>query len=96
MTVKFDLGQIVATPGALDALAESGQNAAFFIDLHRAGNWGDVDAEDARLNDEAIKDGGRLLSAYRTLKGEKVWVLTEAEDEDGNRALTTILRPEEY
>ena len=37
---KFDLGQLLATPGALQALEESGQSPGFFLDKHRAGDWG--------------------------------------------------------
>jgi hypothetical protein len=47
-------------------------------------------------NDEALKDGSRILSAYLTLKGKKLWVITEATDDDGHRAATTLLLPEEY
>ena len=36
---KFDLGQVVATPGALQAFEESGQMAAFFLDRHARGDW---------------------------------------------------------
>jgi hypothetical protein len=96
MTVKFDLGHVVATPGALEALEAAGQEPGFFLDKHASGNWGDVDADDALLNDEALKDGGRVLSAFKTLRGVKLWVLTEAVDDDGNRAATTILLPSEY
>ena len=34
---KFDLGQILATPGALEALQESGQNVQFFLSRHFVG-----------------------------------------------------------
>jgi hypothetical protein len=88
---KLPLGRVVATPGALEALAESGQSPAFFLEQHASGNWGVVDEEDWRLNDEALKDGSRILSAYRTLKGNKAWVITEAD-----RSVTTILLPDEY
>ena len=93
---KFQLGQIVATPGALEALAESGQTPTFFLTKHCQGDWGEVCEEDRLLNDQALIDGGRLLSAYRTLFGKRLWVITEAADDSGNRACTTILRPEEY
>ena len=56
---KFPLGQVVATPGAIEAMQESGQTPDFFLDQHASGNWGVVDEEDWRLNDEAIKDGSR-------------------------------------
>ena len=48
------------------------------------------------MNDEALLHGDRLLSAYRTLKGVKLWVITEAADDNGQRAATTILLPGEY
>jgi hypothetical protein len=93
---KFNLGQIVATPGALEALQESGQTPQFFLSKHVRGDWGEVCAEDAQLNDQALVDGSRLLSAYRTLKGERLWIITEAADDRGRRAATTALLPEEY
>ena len=93
---KFPLGQVVATSGALEALAESGQTPAFFLEQHASGSWGVVDEEDWRLNDEALKDGSRILSAYLTQKGKRLWIITEATDDNGHRAATTLLLPEEY
>ena len=93
---KFCLGQIVATPGAIEAMEASGQTPDFFLDMHRSCNWGIVDAEDWQANDQALVDGSRILSAYRTLKGVKIWIITEATDDDGQRAATTILLPEDY
>ncbi len=93
---KFDLGQVVATPEALRLLEESGQSPGFFLDQHVQGSWGEVNAEDKRLNDQALVDGSRLLSAYRTLKGERIWIITEATGDDGKRSATTILRPDQY
>jgi hypothetical protein len=93
---KFPLGQVVATPGALEAMQESGQTPDFFLDQHAQGNWGIVGAEDWRLNDEALKDGSRVLSAYLTLRGRKLWIITEATNDNGHRESTTILLPDEY
>jgi hypothetical protein len=93
---KFPLGQIVATPAALEAIEAAGQTPDFFLDKHAQGDWGEVCNGDKKLNDEALVDGGRLLSAYRTLKNERIWVITEAADEDGNRLATTTLLPSEY
>jgi len=89
--MKFALGQVVATPAALQALANSGQSPADFLDRHVRGDWGEISKGDARLNDAAVKDGERVLSAYRTLKGEKLWIITEAD-----RSSTCLLLPEEY
>ena len=93
---KFDLGKTLATPGALAALEASGQSPAFFLDQHVQGNWGEVSREDRLLNDIALVSGERLLSSYRTLKGERIWVITEATDDEGIRAATTITLPSEY
>jgi len=88
---KFPLGQVVATPGALEALEQSGQTPDFFLAKHASGDWGEVSKGDKKLNDEALVDGGRLLSAYRTLRNERIWVITEAD-----RSSTCLLKPEEY
>jgi hypothetical protein len=93
---KFPLGQVVATPAAIEAMNESGQTAEFFLDQHRAGNWGVVDAEDWQWNNQALVDGSRILSVYRTLKGKTLWIITEAQDDNGKRSATTLLLPEDY
>jgi hypothetical protein len=94
--MKFQLGQVVATPAALKAIEDAGQDPDFFLDKHAAGDWGEVDAGDKRANEEALVSGDRLLSAYRTLKNVRLWIITEAEDDQNNRAATTLLLPEQY
>jgi len=93
---KFQLGQCLITPGALETLQASGQMPDFFLAKHVRGDWGEVCDEDKRLNDQSLIDGSRLLSAYRTLKGERLWIITEAADDEGHRLATTLLRPSEY
>ena len=93
---KFPLGQVVATPGALEAMQDAGQSAFEFLSKHSQGIWGDVRPDDAAANEQSLIDGSRLLSVYRTAKGEKLWVITEAADDRGNRSCSTILRPDEY
>ncbi len=97
-TPLFKPGRVVATPGALEALERSGQNVWHFLSLHLAGNWGVVDSEDAEANNQSLKDGSRLLSAYLLDDEEKtkIWLITEAEDDNGNREATTALLPDEY
>jgi hypothetical protein len=87
----FPLGQVVATRGALAALEEAGQSPLGFLLRHVRGDWGEVCAEDRQMNDEALDSGDRLLSAYRTAKGERLWVITESD-----RSCTTFLLPDEY
>ena len=95
-TQKFELGQIVATPAAIEAMNSAGQNAREFLARHAKGDWGDVCPEDATANNQSLIDGSRLLSAYRLTTGEKIWLITEAADDNGNRASSTLLLPEEY
>jgi len=93
----FPLGQVVATPGALEVLENAGQSPSEFLDRHAQGDWGEELCEDDRqLNGQSLIDGSRILSAYRTSNGVKLWVITEAADDSGLRAATTILLPEEY
>jgi hypothetical protein len=93
---KFSLGRIVATPGALEALAAAGQSADEFLARHVVGDWGDLDDEDKSLNDAALIDGSRILSAYETRSGDRLYVITEATNDVGLRYCTTILLVSEY
>jgi hypothetical protein len=87
----FPLGQIVATPGALEALEASRQNPAEFLGRHARGDWGELSADDIAENEFSLKNGFRLLSSYLTANGQKLWVITEED-----RSLTTVLLPDEY
>ena len=92
----FKLGQVVATPGAIDSLEKAQQTPWEFLSRHVAGDWGVVGAEDSEANNQALRDGSRLLSAYILNDGTKIWAITEAVGDDGNRAATTLLLPSEY
>jgi hypothetical protein len=92
----FDRGHAHATPGAVDALAAAGQSPVALLERHTAGDWGDLGDDDKAANAVALQVGSRILSAYVLATGVKAWVLTEAEDDDGRRAATTILLPDEY
>lgn len=96
-TARFDLGQIVATPGALDACSPA--HLLECLARHARGDWGNVCAEDAASNNEALTEGSRLLSAYpidpakpsKGFGGNTLWIITEAD-----RSATTFLLPGEY
>ena len=95
--VRFSLGQLVATPGALDALQRNNTTSLDFLRRHARGDWGEVCAEDKQANARALIDGSRLLSAYTLADGSKLWIITDAViDDQGNRQATTLLLPEEY
>ena len=87
----FELGEMLLTRGAFDAIVSEAQSPLDFFVRHAQGDWGELCEEDVSRNNQALIDGSRLLSAYRTRSGVKLWVITEAD-----RSATTILLPEEY
>ena len=98
----FAFGPVVATPGALDALAGEGVDPARLLARHRDGDWGTLCAEDHDTNDHAVRNGARILSAY-DLGATRLWIITDAEvdgpaDPEGlqPRQATTFLLPSEY
>ena len=88
-TARFALGRTVITRGALAELSHEDVQAGLL--RHARGDWGDVCDDDKRANENALKSGARLLSAYLTAAGKKFWIITEAD-----RSLTTVLLPDEY
>jgi hypothetical protein len=88
----FPLGQIVSTPGALDALGKEAIGADELIARHVSGDWGELCEDDRRENDLSMTEGFRILSAYTLSRTRaKIWVITEAD-----RSVTTLLLPDEY
>src|SRR5688500_6327908 len=87
----FDLGEVVGTPGALQALQEAEQNPLGLLVRHVTGDWGDLDDEDKAENDLSVEKGFRILSSYQLQTGVKVWLITESD-----RSATTFLLPEDY
>ena len=108
-SARFELGQVVATPGALALLQTTGRSAASLLARHMHGDWGDTCKDDATLNELAITDGSRIISVYRLVDAEKlkatskqrrtdlptVWVITDGTSEAGKRECTTLLLPED-
>lgn len=92
----FTLGQVCGTPGALEQLTKA-QVAPFdLLNRHVHGDYGQLCQEDVEANEQSLKDGSRILSSYLLSTGQKVWVITEAADDHGQRAATTLLLPDEY
>ena len=65
-----------------------------FLLRHLKGDWGDLEEEDKKENDLAVREGDlRILSAYDTGFEDvgRIWIITEAD-----RSATTILLPSDY
>ena len=88
---RFALGQSFVTPGAEEALQIAGQTEIEFLRRHMSGDFGELADQDAWGNELSLREGFRVLSAYRTAKGHIIWIITEAD-----RSATTILLPDEY
>jgi hypothetical protein len=86
---RFELGTIVATPGALGDIPQD--EIARALGRHHSGDWGDLCEQDKQENETSLREGYRLMSAYKASDGTKFWIITEAD-----RSVTTVLLPEEY
>ena len=83
---RFNPGRLMITRNAKNALPRREVDAA--INRHLSGDWGDVCQSDWQRNEQALRDGDRLLSVYQTQDGEKFWIITESD-----RSATTVLLP---
>ena len=86
---RFLLGQIIVTPKALLRLSQ--KDILVAIDRHQAGDWGDIFLPYRHANDQALRDGMKLVSFYHSSFGVEFWLITEAD-----RSHTTVLMPEDY
>jgi hypothetical protein len=91
VTPRFDLGQVVATPGALAALEQHQISPLTLISRHVSGDFGDIDQEDWQTNLAALRYGQRIVSAYTLAPDTVIWAITE-----GDRSTTSLLMPSEY
>ena len=89
MSAKFNLGQTVATQGALHSL--NPDEILVALARHQSGDWGELGDEDKGANERALLEEGRLVSKYLSVSGIPFYVITEWD-----RSLTTVLLPEEY
>ena len=94
----FRPGAVVATPAALATMEEHGTNAEVLLRRHLKGDWGNLCKEDAQQNNNAVKQGHRILSSYHlhkegepTNEHDTIWIITEAD-----RSYTTFLLPQDY
>jgi len=85
----FALGSVYITRRAKEELSQ--EDIRRMLERHAKGDWGSVGPEDWVANEQALVHEMRLLSAYVSEAGKRVWVITESD-----RSATTILFPDEY
>ena len=89
ITPKFKTGDLFITR---NALLKIGFDESFIgLARHVAGDWGELTEADRKANEDALKDGSRLMSVYWSAEDAKFWIITEAD-----RSCTTVLLPEDY
>ena len=97
--ILFDPGAVLMTPGVRGLIEGEKldlEEVGILLARHLSGDWGELDGHDRRRNEDALHEGSRLFSAYRSTAGDKLWVITEAVGDGGFRASTTVLLPDEY
>ena len=88
MAKLFEYGEVVATAAVAEFLSEA--DIVALLKRHISGDWGNVHPDDDGLNDDAVKNGGRVHSVYE-VGNKTIWVITEWD-----RSVTTFLYPSEY
>jgi hypothetical protein len=61
------MGQVVATPAALERLTELNTEASELLQRHLAGDWGDLHDDDCARNDAAVYFFFKQKTAYDIL-----------------------------
>jgi hypothetical protein len=69
----------MATPGALNAFAATGENPINYIARHMILDPGALGADDQLQNLRAVREGRRVFSAYDLREGTRIWIITEAD-----------------
>ena len=90
------MNKLYMTRGINDEIADNETFAKEICDIIKkftAKDWGMLCDDDKQMNEDALKNGGRIFAAYKT-SVKKVYLITDglnSEDE-----YTTILFAEEY
>ncbi|KGS99200.1 putative adenine-specific DNA methylase [Burkholderia pseudomallei MSHR4012] len=88
---RFEFGRILATPSALEVIADANVSIVDLLIRHLRGDWSDLSDSDLQQNELAVTAGQRITSSYLLPSGRTVWITTEAD-----RYATTFLLPGEY
>lgn len=91
----FSLGRVYATPAVLAHLEKHAMYPSALLGPHCHGEYGQLDEDDRKANDDALIHGGRILSVF-VVENARIYVISDAADEQGVRHATTILFAREY
>lgn len=83
--LKFELGEVVVTPAASQALDDHGHLVDDLLTRHQNGDWGDVSDQARLINERGLNENFNVQSTYVLATGLKLVVVT-----NGPRTLTMI------
>lgn len=104
MTLKAGKYPMVFTHGVSDRIEKEEPFARFVwksLLQFNHGDWGAVDKQDWKSNDEALESlnnggwYGRILASYDYGQSDPIWIIRNTADVDGTQAIT-VLFPNEY
>lgn len=100
MAKTFSLGNVVATKNVWELIDENPMFSQFVticLSRYIDNDWGDIPEEDWNANDEAVKNGERIVASYQIpleveeVYEDRLWIITEWD-----RSVTTLLFPGDY
>lgn len=76
----FSLGEVYLTGQAKKRIAQNGLDPINFVNRHVHCDWGELSISDRKLNQEALKLGKGIVSAYKIgSKSNLLYVLTKSD-----------------
>jgi hypothetical protein len=77
--MRFEVGEIIVTPAATEALAANGQALETLLARHRSGDWGDVSEQVRGVNERGLVERFNLHSTYTLADGRRLAVVTNCQ-----------------
>ena len=75
----LQLGEIIVHGEAELAIQRANQTVQEFLDRFQAGDFGDIDDDVRRFNEEARKTGGDILGIYEICSGAVIWLISDGK-----------------
>lgn len=100
MAKTFEIGRLVSTRAVWETMEENREFKKFVsgcLSRYILYDWGDTCPEDWKLNNQAVRDGDRVMAVYNIpdeiedIFENQLWIITESD-----RAVTTMLFPSDY
>lgn len=100
MAKTFEIGKVVCTRAVWETMEENEVFKRFVsgcLSRYILYDWGDTCPEDWKLNNQAVRDGDRVMAVYNIpdeiedIFENQFWIITES-----NRTVTTMLFPSDY